>query len=387
MWKASLNRRKFLASAMGIATMGIGIPSLKGRPAPAPGASSGFPKPIALEEQHWITVHNRVYGARPDIAGPTGGGRRYSRTFSDGDFVVADLEQLLLALKEAKPGQVIFIPSENTIDLTTRIYIEELVLEIPEGVTLAGSRGDEDSKGALLKSDALKTPVMIQAKGPGVRITGLRIQGPNPERHLEHHKRSFGPEGLGRDYYYKFPVSRGIISDFSVRVDNCDISAFSGSAISLRKGSGHHIHHNYIHHCQYNGLGYGISHAAASSLIEHNLFDHNRHSIAGTGVSGCGYVARNNVELGTSLSHCFDMHGGRDRKDGTEVAGTFMEIYNNTFYPPEPAVAVRGIPEEKCAVYQNWFIQHAEPSGAVRGLSNKTTATDNVYGKSPFSVK
>src|SRR5690606_33743052 len=193
MWKASLNRRKFLASAMGIATMGIGIPSLKGRPAPAPGASSGFPKPIALEEQHWITVHNRVYGARPDIAGPTGGGRRYSRTFSDGDFVVADLEQLLLALKEAKPGQVIFIPSENTIDLTTRIYIEELVLEIPEGVTLAGSRGDEDSKGALLKSDALKTPLTIQAKGAGVGIAGLRIQGPNPAPRVGRQKCSSRP--------------------------------------------------------------------------------------------------------------------------------------------------------------------------------------------------
>src|SRR5690606_426983 len=112
-----------------------------------------------------------------------------------------------------------------------------------------------------------------------------------------------------------------------------------------------------------------------------------RHSIAGTGVPGCGYVARHNVELGTSLSHCFDMHGGRDRKDDTDIAGTSMEIYNNSFYPPERAFVIRGIPEEKCEVYQNWFINHAGPEQAVGGLSEKTTAFNNVYGNNPPSVK
>jgi len=57
-------------------------------------------------------------------------------------------------------------------------------------------------------------------------------------------------------------------------------------------------------------------------MIERNWFNHNRHSIAGTGKPGCGYLACHNVEAGTSLSHCFDMHGGRDRKDGTDTAGT-----------------------------------------------------------------
>jgi hypothetical protein len=51
------------------------------------------------------------------------------------------------------------------------------VLEVPEGVTLAGDRGHNGSKGALLSSDALKTPVLIRAAGPNVRITGLHIRG------------------------------------------------------------------------------------------------------------------------------------------------------------------------------------------------------------------
>ena len=164
----------------------------------------------------------------------------------------------------------------------------------------------------------------------------------------------------------------------SLEVDNCEISGFAHSGIFLRKGAGHQVHHNFIHHCQYNGLGYGISHDRASSLIEYNHFDWNRHSIAGTGRTGCSYVARHNVELGTSLSHCFDMHGGSDRDDGTDIAGTSIMIYNNTFRAKESAVVIRGIPEEKCEVYQNWFPVHKRKQRAVRA-SQKTTARDNLY--------
>jgi hypothetical protein len=42
------------------------------------------------------------------------------------------------------------------------------------------SSGDQSgSQGAILVSDALKTPVMILAAGPNVRVTGLRLRGPN----------------------------------------------------------------------------------------------------------------------------------------------------------------------------------------------------------------
>lgn len=144
----------------------------------------------------------------------------------------------------------------------------------------------------------------------------------------------------------------------------------------------HQIHHNFIHHCQYNGLGYGVTVDQASALIEYNLFDWNRHSLAGTGRPGSGYIARHNVELGVSLSHCFDMHGGRDRKDGTDVAGTSIEIYNNTFRAPETPVVIRGVPEEKCDVYRNWFPRHAGPEQAVRAAA-RTNVFDNLYGPAP----
>jgi hypothetical protein len=150
------------------------------------------------------------------------------------------------------------------------VYIEQLVLEIPGGVTLASNRGDKESEGALIYSDALKTTRLIRPMGPDVRITGLRIRGPNPKRYMDHHHRSFA-EGRGHKYYYKFPTSEGIRMEYSgLEIDNCEMSGFSHAAIFLVKGDRHHIHHNFIHHCQYHGLGYGVAHDIASSLIEQN---------------------------------------------------------------------------------------------------------------------
>lgn len=116
----------------------------------------------------------------------------------------------------------------------------------------------------------------------------------------------------------------------------------------------------------------------ASSLIEQNLFNWNRHSIAGTGRPGSSYVARHNVELGESLSHCFDMHGGRDRKDGTDIAGTTIEIYNNTFRAQQTPVVIRGVPQEKCEVHHNWFLRHSDDREAVRSSGN-TKVFSNAY--------
>ncbi|EPR71791.1 right-handed parallel beta-helix repeat-containing protein [Cyclobacterium qasimii] len=373
------SRRQFFSTAAksSLVAWTLGFPSKEGDPNPFLTDSIGHKDP---ETPSWLAIKNEIYGAKPNDLGPIGGEEGYAFPILKGDYEVMNLDELLAALAKAKSGEVVFIPNEITIDLTTRVFIEALVLEIPEGVTLAGNRGYQGSQGGMLQSNALETRLMIRANGPGVRITGLRVQGPNPDRHLEHHKRSFGPDGLGREYYYKFPVSRGIVTEYpGLKVDNCEISAFSGSGIYLKKGTGHHIHHNFIHRCQYNGLGYGVSHVSAYSLIEYNLFNENRHSIAGTGISGCGYTARHNIEMGISLSHCFDMHGGRDRKDNTDIAGTTMEIYNNTFYAPERAVVIRGVPEDKCDIHHNWFAKHINQDQAVKGLSEKTKAMNNVY--------
>ena len=54
---------------------------------------------------------------------------------------------------------------------------------------------------------------MMRVLGPGVRVTGLRVRGPNPKRYLDHHHRAFGPGGGGHDDYYRFPTQSGIVAE------------------------------------------------------------------------------------------------------------------------------------------------------------------------------
>lgn len=350
--------------------------------------------------QTWVEINGETYGARPDERGPIGGGPGYTGLLTSGTYRVSNVDALREALSKAQPGEVVFVTPDAEIDCTTLVYAEKLVIEVPAGVTLAGDRGHEGSPGALICSDAFQTSPLIRAMGPDVRITGLRIRGPDPKRRLDHHARSFradrGDSKAQHEYYYRFPVSTGIQSAFpNLQVDNCELSGFSHAAVYLTEGTGHHIHHNYIHHNQYHGLGYGVCHGYGEqvvSLIECNLFNYNRHSIAATGTPGNGYEARNNVELGVSLSHNFDMHGGRDRGDGTDIAGDWMKVHHNTFRGPDvAAVVVRGVPQQQVEIHHNWFY-HPAPGGNVvspwpPGAQTRLECSNNSYGAQQPTVQ
>lgn len=326
-----------------------------------------------------VRIGGAVYGATADRQGPIGGGSGYRRIITRGDFSPTSIDELLDALSKAKAGQVIFLRGGLKFDLTERAYIDKLVLELPGGVTLASDRGVGRSKGAILFNDALVTQAMIKIMGDGARITGLRLRGPDPERRMEHHERCivFGKAKslpFDHEYYYKFPVNEGVLCNHSnLEVDNCEISAFSHTAIYLRRGSGHRVHHSFIHHNQYNGLGYGVTFDISDAVVDHNLFNYNRHSIAATGRPGSGYEAHDNVELGVSLSHCFDMHGGADREDGTQIAGDWMKVHRNTFLPRAArAVVVRGVPTKEAEIHHNWFAQKS-PTETVIGFEKIRT--------------
>ncbi|MFA7492559.1 MAG: hypothetical protein WCZ43_03465 [Proteiniphilum sp.] len=83
---------------------------------------------------------------------------------------------------------------------------------------------------------------------------------------------------------------------------------FSGNGV--RKQDQHFVagnHHLFFLNSscvKINGKTYGAQSDERGAIGGRNS---NRHSIAGTGESGCGYIAKNNIECGESLSHCFDM--------------------------------------------------------------------------------
>jgi len=131
-----------------------------------------------------ITIGSQHFGASADELGPIGGGPGYQRLVHEGVHTVRTLEQLLAALAAATAGEIVHLPGDVEIDCTGPVHIDRLVLEIPAGVTLASDRGRSGSPGALLRSDTLATQPLLRTTGPGGRITGLRLQGPDRERRL-----------------------------------------------------------------------------------------------------------------------------------------------------------------------------------------------------------
>lgn len=296
-----------------------------------------------------------TFGCEANPTGnPIGGGEGYSQIFEGGDYVVKTADELVEALGAAQPGEVIYVPHGVEIDLTGRA-----TLTIPEGVTLAGSRGRDGSPGALLHIDAAGR--MFVSGGPSVRLTGLRFRG--------HHA---GDERIGTSSYF---IS---INHWRNEIDNCEVFNFNVAAIGVGSGAlDCQIHHNYIHHNQRGGLGYGISLSSSDVHIIANIFDYCRHHIASSGSPGSGYEAAWNLVLEHSTSHHFDMHGGRDRGDATDIAGDWMHIHHNTFRSTRRHVAIRGVPSDGAEIHHNWFA--AEPGQAVSTGGN-THVYRNVYG-------
>ncbi|HWQ20832.1 MAG TPA: right-handed parallel beta-helix repeat-containing protein, partial [Methanotrichaceae archaeon] len=286
-----------------------------------------------------------VYGSWPNPTGnPIGGGVGYKKVISrsDASYVVGDKAGLLSALSKATSGQIIYIDDGASIDLTGSKNIL-----IPAGVTLASGRGKDGSQGALLyittpggqiKSDS---SAIFWANGANVRVSGIRLQGPNGGRDLT---------DFARGLWSKYP---------GFTVDNCEIYNFPHAGIVLANGAiSSKINHNYIHNCQ-GEIGYGIfiGGGDAVATIQGNLFDYDRHAIAAGGTPGNSYIAEYNTVLEHDGSgHSFDVHGGYDRRDGTNIAGTLIKIDHNTFKETYYRnIVIRGVPQKGAWIYNNWF--------------------------------
>lgn len=343
--------------------------------------------------QTWVELDNAIYGAKPDERGPIGGGKGFTDVVTAGDYTVRSLASLIEALAKAKAGEVIFIPGDLEIDVSAMIYTEKLVLKIPAGVTLASDRGVNGSDGAVILSDTFQTSPMISTEGDDVTIKGLRLRGPDTKIRNEHHDRAYTANTEGRDqnYYYKLPTSDGVTTDHNrLKIINCEISGWSHGGVYFRRGKDHMVTHSYLHHNRRQGLGYGVAMDIAEVIVEHSLFDHNRHDIAATGRPGSGYIARNNVVgYHDAMSHHFDMHGGEDRKDGTNIAGDYIHVYNNTFYGSGRPVAIRGAAQKEELIHHNFFPRHRPPAtsgdlkryegGASVRSRGKPEIRDNAY--------
>jgi hypothetical protein len=227
--------------------------------------------------------------------------------------------------------------------------------------------------------------------GDNVRITGVRIQGPDlgvPDR-----ERTCA--GIH--------VNSSINSSVNIDIHNNELFGWSGSAVRIHDDAGRinvvdnpeavRIRDNYIHHNQHIGeMGYGVEVSnGAYALIERNVFDWNRHAIFGDGSDGSGYQAYRNLVLEHGglhrwipfpgfwvHTHQFDMHGQKDcfptYAFNCGKAGEYMDIqYNSFFYTEGNAFKLRGTPTKDANVSSNVFAHAVLFTTTFSALPNHPT--------------
>jgi hypothetical protein len=279
-------------------------------------------------------------------------------------------------LESAKSGEVIFVKENANIDLSGTYSTP-----IPGGVTLASNRGSGSSLGGrIFQNGLISDPTagysILDVREDNVRITGLRIEGPDS---TTADRGSIGPKN-----------GVMLFNSKGFEIDNCEISGFSmGVGVivwndtlkSLGLGSAKigkdvaYIHHNDIHHCLSDGLGYGVMIDGGSALIEANLFDYTRHAITGTGRSGEGYEATYNIHLGNTTHNIFDVHPYPYTTPPTPgaIAGDTYKIHHNTFYSSQPTedhvesynVIIRAVPVHGVWIDHNRMQWNGEYGGTL----------------------
>lgn len=313
-------------------------------------------------------------------------------SWAQSKILVHNKQELLTALKNAKSGQVVYVADTAKINLTG-----EQTIIIHTNITLASGGKKGGKGGALLYTTKNGTSPLFRMSHRDGRITGLRIKGPDMGIYANGVNHFAGKSAIDRKknrlkYYkqnmYSVPLSQGIrVTAPRTQIDHCEIYGWTHAGVMIQKGGEAKIVANNIHHNRRFGLGYGIDLDQGKAIIHDNIFDYNRHSIAGTGRPGTSYEAYDNIFYQHHKNWAVDMHGGKDRKDGTDIAGTSVKVYDNTFYiNPIPGkalgVVIRGVPQKEAVIKGNTFyiLKDKRASKAVKTLS--ATAQKNTPASS-----
>lgn len=269
-------------------------------------------------------------------------------------FTVQDLRD---KIERAKPGAVIKLDNQAFLDLS-----DEGPIVIKKRITLKGIR--EEGKGRPVLTSWKKPLPLISVQADGVIIEGLKIEGVETDAKK---KEIIDLNKQGKKGVYAFPVTRGIhVLANDVVIKDCEISGFSHAAIFAENAVNLLVEDNFIHHNQRWGLGYGVSlHLLSTAKIFNNKFNYNRHSIAGSGSPGQSYEAAYNWFGKNHSDSPLDMHGGKDRGDGTQIAGKVVYIHHNTIRDAiNPAFIHRGIPQD-FVIFEHNNLEHNEDSNVI----------------------
>lgn len=328
-----------------------------------------------------------------------GGGIEYNNdvTRSDATTVVSSVSGLKSALSNASSGDVVWIDNDAVLNMDG-----EYNIGIPVGVTLASGRGIDGQRGALLHVDQERyyDNALFKSAAKDVRVTGLQLQGPNPYYYCPN-----GLEPSTDEQTFDEYLATGIWLYSSekakdVEVDNCHLWDWTRAAVLI--GSNNNATGSRVHHCSFHDnamehYGYGVNLFNGESLIDNCYFGLHRHCIAGFGNPENSYEARDNIVAGyETVSHAFNMHNWASNGGDYEVAGDTINIHHNTFeYEQEvdddaecdyftrngssqEYIKIRGEPENRCDMDNNWFKRRPKPPYDSTGGSQYAYTQDDV---------
>lgn len=300
-------------------------------------------------------------------------------------------DQAKLAAAVGTPNTIVLLAANLEMDVSSIAREDEPVLRLARCVSMASyvpplqqasvlpnSARSPNSPGPVLRMRKSMKGTLIEATcnsgfdGNGARVSGFRIFGP-----------TFDDQQISN-----FGIS--IMGCHDVEISNMEVAGWGAAAIrveveDLDAGPGvpdHDldpvrvlIHDNYIHHNQRksvdgHALGYGVvtGHSAWSRIYQ-NVFDFNRHSVAGNGDMG-GYQAERNLILkgggyhGSVFNrdtHAFDIHGTDNCFPGGAncgAAGRTSLFRENTFqYKKDTDIKIRGNPTNLATIDHNVFVR------------------------------
>lgn len=316
-----------------------------------------------------------------------------------GNRVTIHGNHMVPTLRQALQTENQEIRVRNGVDLNVESWGDPGVY-VASGVKLIGTRSPTQLGPRIYTTKRPKR--LLRLNGDRIRISGMRIEG--------------GEKGV-----YDGDGSDGIEieSNRDIEIDNNELFGWTGSAIEVRDNSNRieftapytiRIHDNYIHHNRHYGrLGYGIAAVDGSFvLIDRNVFDYNRHAIAGDGSDWSGYSAVDNLVLenggehkhfpvyGWDYTHQFDMHGQSNCGVGDIFsdsvyncgrAGHHVNVQYNAFrYTRNPAFKLRGTPQLAPAGAQVSFnvFRHGSAGEALQQTESGMREEFNQFGVDPL---
>ncbi|WJW96584.1 inverse autotransporter beta domain-containing protein [Enterobacter pseudoroggenkampii] len=323
---------------------------------------------IDINDRHSksVPMSITVTSAQPDPAAQCdvlGGGAGYTGGIDKAAVAYREATDFntLQALVE-RGEKYIYISGGTTIEIPN----QSNVLTLRRGTTIFSDRGINGSPGGLLRvayTGETENKYAVITTDSHTRISGLRYEG--PYKGTTTRNTTIGIQSLpGSD---------------NIEIDNTELWGWPWAAISVKQSKNIRVHHSFIHDNIRTERGYGVvtQNGDASAEVACNIFNANRHAIAGEGKTGESYSAYHNLVLnggGRGAYHQFDMHASAGG-----IAGESISVRDNWFdygrygTSNRSSVLLRGQPTTGPAVVENnWFSQ-----GWLNG-TNKQVA--GLYG-------